>query len=98
MEQLDQECIAHLQAMAKGGAKVSQVLRYLRRRFAPEEPHKITLIQYLRQAFDLSLQEASPIAGWSADGTGELSDAQLDALVGPAVRDHQAEWDRPESA
>jgi hypothetical protein len=94
MEELDPTIVAHLQALARGGATASQMLRYLFRKFAPEAPHKITLIKYMRKAFDLTLQEASPIAGWSADGTGDLSDAQVDELVVPEIRDHEQEWDR----
>ena len=55
--------------------------------------HKVTVIEYMRRAFLLSLQQASPIAGWSADGTGELGDSQLDELVMPEVVMNRQQWD-----
>jgi len=95
MGELNWEIVTHLQEVARGGGTAAQMLRDLNRRLAPEEAHPLTLIKYLRQAFHLTLQEASPIAGWSVDGPGELSDWQLNGLVDPAIRKHQDEWSVP---
>ena len=85
----------YLRSLARRGATASQVLRALKGRLA-KEPHKLVLLKYMRESFALTLQEASPIAGWSAAGNGDLSDAQIDDFVGPEMRRHQAEWDRGE--
>ncbi len=61
------------------------MLRELSQALGPTDGHKLVLIKYARKAFDLSLQQASPIAGWAADGTGELSDSRLDEILAPEV-------------
>ena len=90
MQTLNPAIVAELRTMAQQGASASQLLRSLHQRLSPEESHKLTVIKYMRQAFGLSLQEASPIAGWAPDGSGELSDAQLDEFVTPEISRHLA--------
>jgi len=68
------------------------MLRELIDRSGPEPPHKLTLIKYMREAFCLSLQEASPIGGWASDGSGELDDSQLDGFIEPEIVEHRAQW------
>jgi hypothetical protein len=97
MDELNQAVILYLRSLARSGASASQLLRALASKLAPEDTHKLTLIKYMRESFGLTLQEASPIAGWSPDGTGELGDADLDAFVGPDIRRHRPEWDRVEA-
>lgn len=92
MSELNWEIVTHLQEMARGAGTAAQILRDLNRRLTPEEAHPLTLIKYLRKAFHLTLQEASPIAGWSVADPGELSDSQLNSLVDPEIRKHQDEW------
>lgn len=59
----------------------------------PSDPaRELTLIAYMREAFHLSLAEASPIAGWSADATAELSDNQLNRLIDPAITKTKDRW------
>jgi len=53
----------------------------------------IAMIEYAREAFCLSLPEASPIAGWGFAGVGEIPDERLDELLDPAVTAHREEWD-----
>ncbi|HVV53303.1 MAG TPA: hypothetical protein VHO06_26840 [Polyangia bacterium] len=43
------------------------------------------LMQLLRDAFGISYESTQCIGGWWHDGTGELSDAQLDAFLKPAI-------------
>jgi hypothetical protein len=45
---------------------------------------KLALIKYMRAAFGLTLEQASPIAGWAGEG-GELSDPQIDDLIAPSI-------------
>lgn len=78
--------------MANNGDKPSQMLRTVVGRLAPQLVHKMTLIKYMREAFCLSLQQASPIAGWMADGSGELGDAQLNAFVMPEIANNRPVW------
>jgi hypothetical protein len=90
MEELDPTLVSHLQAMARRGAATSEMLRDLARTLGPKASHKLTLINYMRKAFGLSLQEASPIAGWCPDGTGQLPDSRLDEFLNPAIQSHLA--------
>lgn len=84
MDDLSQELVSRLQVLAGKGIKPSEMLRELSHALGPQKAHKLVLIKCVRKAFDLSLQQASPIAGWAADGTGELSDSRLDELLAPA--------------
>ena len=92
MEELDQSVILHFRRLAREGATLSQILRSSFTHVGPQV-HKLTLIKYVRKAFGLTLQEASPIAGWSSDGDGDLSDVKLDELVTPEIRKRQMEWE-----
>lgn len=92
MEELNRAVIDELRGMARRGCTVSQMLPEVLKQLAPERPHKVTLIQYVRAAFALSLQQASPIAGWSADGPRE-QDGWLDRLVMPEILKNRSEWD-----
>jgi hypothetical protein len=54
---------------------------------------RLLALKYLREAFALSLRQVGPLGGWSADGTGELSDSQLNALLQPEIEQTRAQWD-----
>jgi hypothetical protein len=90
MGDFDEELVTRLRALAIKGAKPSEMLRELRLALGPIEGHKLALIKYARKAFNLSLQQASPIAGWAAEGTGELSDSRLDELLAPEIGEYQS--------
>lgn len=47
----------------------------------------------MRAVFNLSLPELKSIGGWSPDGTGELDDARLDAVLVPAIERLRDSWD-----
>ena len=91
MEELDREIVRQLRLKAVQGANPSRLLRDVIDQLSPLLPHKVTLIRYIREAFCLSLQQASPIGGWEADGSGELSDANLDAFVQVEIVKNRAE-------
>ena len=101
MEELNPGIVGHLRVMAREGRPASGMLREVIASAVPTTLHKITLVKYLKEAFGLSLQQASPVAGWAPDGTGELSDAQLDELLMPEILNSRATWeslDRKSSA
>ncbi len=93
MDELNPAVVHRLRDMARHGASVPQMLREILRSLAPERPHAVTVIKYIRDAFRLSLAQAKPIAGWFRDGTGDLQDAQLDELVMPEILKNRQKWD-----
>ncbi|MGC4064899.1 MAG: hypothetical protein QM784_09710 [Polyangiaceae bacterium] len=44
------------------------------------------LMRLLREAFDLPYEATLCIGGWWFDGSGELTDQQLDSFLMPAIR------------
>ena len=46
----------------------------------------------MRAVFCLSLSEVKPIGGWEPDGTGELDDTRLDALLVPDIENRRNQW------
>jgi hypothetical protein len=78
---LDQDHLSRLRAMASQGIAPSQMLRDLLGRLNPEEPRSAVLAWYLMHAFGLELSQVASVFGWNPEGTGPLSDAQLDEFL-----------------
>jgi hypothetical protein len=92
MGQPTTDLIERLRAMARSGATIADMLRDLIHRSASGALHPAEAIRYVREAFHLSLREASPIAGWFPPGEGEVSDGRLEELLAPAVGAHRSDW------
>ena len=75
-------------------ASPADVLKEIVRSWPTEPCHKLVLIAHMRAAFELTLQQAGPIAGWAVDGTGELKDAQIDSFLKPEIEHNRDLWDR----
>lgn len=80
--------------MARKGNRPSQILREIIHWFSPGQLHKLDLIRDMREAFALTLQQAKPIAGWSADGRGELTDNQLDDFLTIEILKNRSDWEK----
>lgn len=65
---------------------------------SPHEPHILDLIKDLREAFCLTFQQAKPIAGWSPDGSGELTDNQLDDFLMSEIVRNRNDWEKNKAA
>ncbi len=89
-----EKMITNLRNMARRGNPPSQMLRAVVNFFNTKEPHKLDIIKHMREAFCLTLQQAKPIAGWSADGRGQLSDSQLDDFLMPEILKNRNEWEK----
>lgn len=87
MTPLNSAVIDNLRVQVRAGAPLSRALRP-----ACDRLDKLDVIQHVRAAFALSLQQAGPLAGWSAL-QGELSDAQLDELLMPEIAENRTVWD-----
>ena len=94
MAERDPALINNLRSMARAGATVPELVRELIRSLGPETPHVLTLAKYLREAFGLTLLDVKPLSGWLVDGTGELSDFQLNEFILPEIQRHRSEWDQ----
>ena len=76
--------LVRVREMYKAGESPSQILRFFSvARPAASVPH---LMELLRDALGLPYEAVQCVGGWWHDGTGELSDDQLDALLKPAIR------------
>lgn len=92
MEPLDPLLLDQLRQMARRGQTPSGMLHHLLCRLVAV-PDKITLVRYMREAFSLTLRQASSLFGWSPDQTGEIKDDQLDFLIHRAIQENRTRWD-----
>jgi hypothetical protein len=93
MNELNEDTIHHLRDMARRGDSVSAIFKELKARLNPDT-HIITIIEYMRSAFCLSLAEAKPIGALSRNDQREIVDeALLNELVMPEIHKHRGEWD-----
>ncbi len=91
LEQYDKPIIKALRTMAQEGCPPSAIMKELKRRLGPG-PHLLTLLDYFRQAFCLTLPEAKPIASLSRNNLRDIEDEPLfDELLIPAIQAHRSE-------
>lgn len=69
--------------MHASGAPASSILRH----FAISRSNASVpdLMRLLQDAFGVSYEATQCVGGWWHDGTGELTDEQLDAFLEPAI-------------
>jgi hypothetical protein len=82
--------VDQLRDEALPGRKPSDLSRLLTR--SPEGAGTLFLVLAFRAAFGLPLRELALIGGWSADGSGEITDARIDSELGPLVTEAQKRW------
>ena len=93
MEQLDQAVLESLRSMACQSRPPSELVRELKRRLG-RETHIVTLLNYFREAFCLTLADVKPIAALSRNEQREVQDqALLDELLLPAILKHRTDWE-----
>jgi len=83
---IEQDYLTRLRRLAGQGIAPSQMLRDLLTRISPEEPRSAILAWYLMQAFQLEQHQVSAVFGWNPDGTGALSDDQLNEILARHIR------------
>jgi hypothetical protein len=72
--------------MFRSGKTASEILRHFATTYQDmPEPELMRLFQ---EAFDLPYESTLCVGGWWFDGSGELSDQQLDSFLMPAIRVH----------
>ena len=91
--QLDQAVIIRLRLMAQAGRSPSELVRDLKVCLGADT-HIVTLLDYFRQAFCLTLAEAKPLAALSRNEQRDVEDEALfDELLAPAILTHRASWE-----
>jgi hypothetical protein len=94
MAELDENVILQLRDMARRGESVGRMFTELKQRLEPGATI-VTILEYMRSAFCLSLAEAKPIAALSRTDQREvLDEGLLHELVMPEIDKHRGEWDR----
>lgn len=79
--------VTELRAMWKAGRRPSDLLHEL----AQQGLDQIAMMDLFRAAFALEQADVSCIGGWTHQGTGELGDVQVDALLGQHIVERAAE-------
>jgi hypothetical protein len=93
MSELDQDIILQMRDMARRGKPVSTIFKELENRLG-HGAHIVTIIEYMRTAFYLSLAEVKPIGALSRNDQREIVDeALLNELVMPEINRHREQWD-----
>jgi hypothetical protein len=93
MSELRAEIIGQLRDMARKGDSVGAMFSLLKKRLGPDGTI-VTVIEYLRSAFCLSLAEVKPVAALSrTEGRQVVEESLLDELVMPQIKKHRSEWD-----
>lgn len=87
---LSQESRRHIQGMAVNGERVSAILRYLIRECQIKSPIELALCMV--DVFNIDFNDAHCISGWWEDGSLELSDDEVEAMLAPKIREAEAEW------
>jgi hypothetical protein len=83
--------------MARKGAAPSQMLRALVDKLGPIVADRQALVRAFSEAFCFTEGQGYCIFGWLPDGSGYLSDSQLDYLLTKRIVQTRGEWDRGES-
>ena len=78
----DPVLVARLRESRAGGTRAVDLLRIL----AERGLGTVEIMSHLREAFTLNFDDVSCIGGWFPDGTGELSDDAIDALLESSLR------------
>jgi hypothetical protein len=91
MNHLEKKLVLDLRGMARRGDSVGTMFREVKKRVGPDI---VSILEYMRSAFCLSLVEAKPIAALSRTDGRELEDElQLHQSVMPMIEKHRDEWD-----
>ncbi len=94
MGEIDPEIIIQLREMARRRHSVATMFKELKGLLG-SDVSIVTILEYMRSAFGLSLVEAKPIAALSRTERREIiDDAMLNELVMPAIDKHRSEWDQ----
>ncbi|WP_316187390.1 MULTISPECIES: hypothetical protein [unclassified Bradyrhizobium] len=95
---LDEALVRELREAAKAGATASQLVLMVGRHLnAVDANFRLYAIAYMREAFFLSLREASPVGALAIFPDGHSSAAQIDDEMRPILDATRPKWVSQES-
>jgi len=92
---LRRDLVEMLRSMARRGELPSAMLRAVAAQLGPETADRPLLVRYFSTAFCFTEGQAYKIFGWFPDGTGALSDADIDRLLFKRIEEARNAWDKP---
>lgn len=95
MEVLEHDLAATLRNLAREGVSPAQMLREVIRQVGQDRADRQFLVRLVSSAFRFEEGEGYVIFGWLPDGTGELSDTQLDYHLSKRIHTARPQWDLP---
>jgi hypothetical protein len=93
MISLRTDLIEALRDMGRRGEAPSAMLRAVVARVGAETADRPVLVRYFSEAFGFADGQAYKIFGWFPDGSGALSDSDIDGLLSERIRETRAVWD-----
>jgi hypothetical protein len=96
MEALEHDLSDVLRAFAREGVPPSRMLREVVGRAGRDRADRQFLARLLAAAFRFEEGEGHVVFGWFPDGTGELTDGQLDYHLSKRIQAARPRWDVPQ--
>jgi hypothetical protein len=87
------DVIQILRSMAQNRSMPSEMLQELIAAHPSEPLTRNVFYEYFTEAFCFSEGEASPLYGWLPDGTGELTDGDIDELMTKRIQANRSAWE-----
>jgi hypothetical protein len=91
---LRSDLIETLRSLARGGEQPSVMLRALVAELGPETADRPLLVRYFSTAFCFTEGQGYKIFGWFPDGTGALTDSDIDSLLSRRIQETRTAWDK----
>ena len=82
-----------LRAFAGAGMPPSQMLREVVQRVGQDRADRQFLVRLISRTFQFVEGEGYVVFGWLPDGTGELSDSQLNYHLSKRIQAARSQWD-----
>jgi hypothetical protein len=91
---LRNDLIDMLRSMARRGEQPSAMLRAIVAELGAETADRPLIVRYFSTAFCFSEGQGYKIFGWFPDGTGALSDSDIDSLLSKRIQETRTAWDK----
>ena len=93
IDRLDATLIDTLRKMAQQGQRPSEMFREIKECLGMDM-HVLTIVEYFRHAFCLTLLEAKPVVALSRNEQRQIeNESAFDELLVPSILAHREEWE-----